>query len=568
MEESTKKSEAIQEKKTAETLMKNQDYTAAREKLLRAKKLYPQLENINPMITVCNIHCAVNSQSHNNPDWYWVLQTNTEDNHTHIASKYRNLCKSIEPLKVVKCPQGLLIGMRRRRTRVLISIMILVVIGKPEAFSEYQIWAAYDDEMMPRRYAKINWIVRLKQFFEVGITWLKPIPGNDDEKKYDLLVREPTIFSHVVSRVQGLMEEQVEICPKKGEVWAVYEDWRPFNWCKDPKTRKDCGYLLVEIVMGYTKHGGVTIARLSKVPGFKSVFRRCMGTNEDTATSIIPANHLLKFSHNVPAFRFKGGEIDGVSNGMFELDPLAIPEDLVEGVSRSSGEKSSSDCSSLTDQASCKWSRKDFAKDQVWVIYDDPDSMPRRYVVVNNVISATEVCTTFLEPHPELNDDMYWVDKNLPLVCGLFRAGRTTIIKMPQFSHVVACEMNAKKSLYTIHPKKGEIWAMYKMWHPKWKKSDYQNNQCQIVEVVSDFSQGTEMSIASLVEVQGYTTFFHRQVSNGFELIRNIPRTDMLSFSHQIPCFVVPSIECHGLPKSALHLEPDALPRIHAIRSA
>ncbi|PIA32772.1 hypothetical protein AQUCO_04300009v1 [Aquilegia coerulea] len=192
----------------------------------------------------------------------------------------------------------------------------------------------------------------------------------------------------------------------------------------------------------------------------------------------------------------------------------------------------------IIEISECKWSRKDFAIDQVWAVYDGPDSMPRRYVVVKNVVSRTEVCAAFLDPYPILDEEKQWVEEDLAYVCGLFKPGRTmTSLSMSQFSHVVTCEM--------------EVWAVYKSWHPKWKDGDFKSHQCHIIEVLSDFSEGAEMKIASLVEMDGYMAFFQRQQVNGFDLIRTITRMEMLSFSHQIPRFSV---------EGSLHLEPDALP--------
>ncbi|KAF9618943.1 hypothetical protein IFM89_002938 [Coptis chinensis] len=133
---------------------------------------------------------------------------------------------------------------------------------------------------------------------------------------------------------------------------------------------------------------------------------------------------------------------------------------------------------------------------------------------------------------------------------------------MSQFSHLVDYEWSETDSFYKIYPKKGEVWAMYKNWKHIWKSCDYNCHQCQVVEVLSDISEGTEMKITSLGEVDCCNTFFQRQYCDGFELIRTIPKREMLSFSHQIPCFNVPGIESYGIPEGSLHLEPDALPSI------
>ncbi|XP_077251685.1 uncharacterized protein LOC143890887 [Tasmannia lanceolata] len=208
-----------------------------------------------------------------------------------------------------------------------------------------------------------------------------------------------------------------------------------------------------------------------------------------------------------------------------------------------------------------KWSVKDFAEDQIWAVYDGPDALPQLYVKVNNVVSPNEVCVKYLEPHPMHDDEILWVEENLPFVCGIFRASRTTInLGMSKFSFLVKCERSMKKSFYKIYPREGEIWALYKNWHNQWKLSDYNNYQCHVVEILSDFSEETGMSIARLDQVNGCMTFYQRELYEGFKLVQLLSRTELLSFSHRIPAFDVPGIEKHGIPKGSWHLEPDALP--------
>ncbi|GAB4830511.1 hypothetical protein Ancab_020222 [Ancistrocladus abbreviatus] len=252
----------------------------------------------------------------------------------------------------------------------------------------------------------------------------------------------------------------------------------------------------------------------------------------------------------------EGEEKNGVSKGTLELGPLA-----------SMSAPSCSPPSPLSSLASgrsllsLQWSAEDFVSGQVWAIYD-ADGMPRRYVVLNYVISSTEVCATFLEPHPVSDDEVYWVEENLPLVCGSFKVGTATIaLGISRFSHLVRCKQSTKKLFYKIYPNKGEVWAMYRNWSHKWTQSELVDNQCRIVEILSDFCEDSDVTVVGLEEVPGYKTFFQRQLSDGFELIRMVPWSEMLSFSHSILSFTIPEIQVHGIPKGSLHLEPNFLPR-------
>ncbi|KAF9593636.1 hypothetical protein IFM89_024453 [Coptis chinensis] len=463
---------ALKEKRLAETLVKIKDYNGARTKLLKAQKLFPKLDYITDMIKVCNILCAANVHGCFK-DWYCILEISVDADGSRIRSKYEMLVKSLERIRnvfpgtdsaltVVKNAFDVLcdkkkrlifdsereracnplcivegfmrnavaereVGLERveRKKRDIVHELNRVSCGKKSDSNHYD----FDNE---------------KRWSEAG---LPVVCGAFDLKRSNTVVCQPTVFSHLVSRVQRLNFEQVEICPKKGEVWALFKDWRPFDWCSNPQKREGCGHVMVEILVGYSKEADITVAPLAKVADLE-VFLK--------------------------AFRFKDGEIAGVSNGMLELDPLAVPNDLVESMAKPSGKTNSSYSSSFSDHPGPvsssiildpentsmegKWCRKDFTSGQVWAVYDGSDSMPRRYVLVNSVISAVGASVTFLEPHPVLYDEIHWVEENLPFVCGLFKTGKTTVnLGMSQFSHLVEYEWSKTDSFYKIYPKESPM---------------------------------------------------------------------------------------------------------------
>ncbi|CAD5176791.1 unnamed protein product [Musa acuminata subsp. malaccensis] len=159
-----------------------------------------------------------------------------------------------------------------------------------------------------------------------------------------------------------------------------------------------------------------------------------------------------------------------------------------------------------------------------------------------------------------IDEEIQWVEENLPLACGIFRAGNVGNLDMSRFSHIVKCDSSKKQSFYRIFPKKGEIWAAYKNWNNNWKDFNFVGFLCQVVEILSDFSKESGTSICSLVEVEGCVTFFVRKLHEGFQLTKQLQRLEMLSFSHGIPTFTVVGIKNHAIPKGSWHLELDALP--------
>ncbi|KAF8390748.1 hypothetical protein HHK36_025275 [Tetracentron sinense] len=460
---------------------------------------------------------------------------------------------------------------------------------KHEVFEVGQIWATQHRPNKPHslRYAHIN----IKSESALDITWLKPVPVTADERRwcdaglpvacgsFDLdpemseNVSWPMFFSHMCSWVHGVTEEQFEIYPKKGEIWAMYKDWDISEWSNNPETVKACKFEIIEILTDYSKYLGATGTCLVKVDGFRSVFHRPKNKGNQLTLHITP-NKLYMLSHNVPAFQFVSGEMDGVIDGIFELDPLALPDDMDPSTVPKEGNSSS--CSGLPPPPRClapmdpfpenqslkpNWSRNDFAVGQIWAIYSGADFMPRRYARINNVVSVNQVCVTSLEPQPTLDHEKNWQKENLPIVSGIFRVGNTSRnLEMSSFSHLVKCQRSKTISFYRIYPMKGEIWAMYKNWNNKWKQSDYDGHQCQIVQILSDFSEGNRMTIAKLVEVKGCMTFFQRQRYNAFDLTRAVSKTELYCLSHRIPAFSVPGCQRYGIPEGSWHLDPDALP--------
>lgn len=197
--------------------------------------------------------------------------------------------------------------------------------------------------------------------------------------------------------------------------------------------------------------------------------------------------------------------------------------------------------------------KKDFAQDQIWAVFGGSDSMPQQYVKVNSIVSVSLVSVTYLEPHPILDDEIHWVEESLPFVCGMFRIGlTTTCLETCMFSHLVECEPSTRKSFYKIYPRQGEVWAMYRNWHNKWDLSNHEGYQCEVVEILQDFNEEAGTSVCRLVSVNGCSNFFQRQLYEGYQLVRFLSRTEMLSFSHRIPHSTVVGTEKHILPVSVI----------------
>lgn len=623
-----KKVEALLEIEIVKDMTRSGNYAGARAKLLEVKRFIPDFDDISEMINVCDILYSAGFRFLGcGSDWYWVLRVEPDASQSTIHYQYKKFTTLLEPIRnsfpgtksaleivqdaflVLSDPEKRLeFDMKRAASlRDYGSMNVNTVASKncygdfynfdnnrkAEVFYVGQVWAAYDEENMPRNYAWINSID--SSTFKVLVYWLEPAPLMacerrwcevglpvacgyfDIDKTHQTIVTSPAIFSHM-SYQYASPNEKIEIYPQKHEIWAIYKDWKPSEWILDPEARKDSKLQIVEILKGYSNKDDMMVVGLVNVKGFRNIFKRCTN-NGDEQPFTIPAKHLYMFSHKLPAYRFSGGERDEIFEGMFDLDPLAVPA-AFDCMAESSEMKKSSEFSTFAycppspplpvssypeaESLKCKRPLKHFVLGEVWAVNNGSDSMPRQYVVVDNVISGNEVKVTFLEPHPMLDDEIYWIEERLPIVCGSFRTSRTSLnLEISQFSHLVNCEWITDESFYKINPKKGEIWALYKNWNSRWKQSEFSCCQCRIVEIITDYCDKSGLIVASLEEVPGYTTFFQRQLSEGFELIRAVPLTEMLSFSHRIPAFTIPGIGIHGIPEGSWHLEADALPPNH-----
>ncbi|XP_057479546.1 uncharacterized protein LOC130766855 [Actinidia eriantha] len=461
-----------------------------------------------------------------------------------------------------------------------------------EIFEIGQIWAAHyqSDEPQNYRYAQINAVLKSS----VIVTWLKPVPISIGERRWcdaDLpvgcgsfcldsenseKVSCPTVFSHNCSWVRGVTEEQFEIYPKKGEIWVLYEDWDLDEWSYNPEIIKGCKFRFVEMLSDFSKYLGADGVYLVKEDGFNSIFQRLTKEGNPVTVHVSPNNSYV-LSHRVPTYRFTGGEINGVTEGMLELDQLSLPKELISHMdSQITAKMENSDSTNFTSPVEQlpflepypeskilgpNWSVSNFTAGQVWAVFGGNDSMPRKYTRINSVSSSNQIHVTYLESQPVFDYEFARSKENLPVVCGIYGAtGRNVNLEISQFSHLVLCQKSTTASIYKIYPTKGEVWAMYKKWNKKWKHVDYENGEFDVVEIINDFSEGNGLMIARLTEVKGCLTFFHRQQYDGFDLTRAVSKPEVLGFSHRIPAFRVPGIGKHGIPESSWHLEPNALP--------
>lgn len=205
--------------------------------------------------------------------------------------------------------------------------------------------------------------------------------------------------------------------------------------------------------------------------------------------------------------------------------------------------------------------RSKFAVDQIWAVYDDMDAMPRFYVQIKDIYDPNfHVRFVWLENDPVGKTETEWSKQDLPVSCGNFRRGKiqiTTEIRM--FSHVMSWSKGNKRSSYNIYPRKGEIWALFKDWDNGWSKDadNHRVYEYELVEVLSDYTESSGISVANLVKINGFVSLFMRAVDEGPV---DIPATEMLRFSHMVPSYRMTGEERVGVPTGSFELDATSLP--------
>ncbi|KAJ6848677.1 uncharacterized protein M6B38_275670 [Iris pallida] len=93
------KEEARRAKEIAERKMQNKDFLGAKKIVLKAQQLFPDLENILQMLTVCEVHCCAGAMINGVIDWYGILQVEQFADELSIKKQYRRLALQLHPDK-------------------------------------------------------------------------------------------------------------------------------------------------------------------------------------------------------------------------------------------------------------------------------------------------------------------------------------------------------------------------------------------------------------------------------------------------------------------------------------
>ncbi|MCH82819.1 chaperone protein dnaJ, partial [Trifolium medium] len=94
------KDEALRAKQIAENRMQSGDFVGALKFATKAQRLFPEIQNITQILTVCEVHCvAQNKLSTSDMDWYGILLTDKFTEEATIKKQYKKLALLLHPDK-------------------------------------------------------------------------------------------------------------------------------------------------------------------------------------------------------------------------------------------------------------------------------------------------------------------------------------------------------------------------------------------------------------------------------------------------------------------------------------
>ncbi|KAF2545273.1 hypothetical protein F2Q70_00023995, partial [Brassica cretica] len=93
------KEEATRAINLAEEKMRGGDFVGAHKLIMKAQRLFPELENIQKLLAVCDVHSSADKKIKGLDDWYGILQVQPSADSDTIKKQYRKLCLLLHPDK-------------------------------------------------------------------------------------------------------------------------------------------------------------------------------------------------------------------------------------------------------------------------------------------------------------------------------------------------------------------------------------------------------------------------------------------------------------------------------------
>ncbi|XP_073135399.1 uncharacterized protein [Henckelia pumila] len=517
------KGEAIRAKDVALKKMESGDFWGALRLAVKAQKLYSDVEDIEQMILVCEVHCCAEKTGYRNErDWFKILKCERTADDDLIKKRYRSMALMLHPDKNKFPGAGNAFQLVGEAKTVLLSQ------GTRRSQGSNLNSTFYDDVELE------EWEGWISQDFPNSSGWSNA--GSSFECGLNE-VKRSSPFEEVKNTSKKRMES---------------------SNCRVVGDNADGDGAKIGPSVKRSKNGGSHVASTQKVDNYDS-FKQ--GLNEvkkskNFAEVRVPKEKKkgkkkekfggsgCKGGNSANCYQFSANSSSGIAPERNILE-YPIPEfsDFQKGRMKN-----------------C------FKSGQIWASYDTLDAMPRFYALVNKIISEDfEIQVTWLEPYSDNEKEQHWLYQGLPVSCGKFLLGETeTIQDHAVFSHSVNFQTGTdrrNRSFYEIYPRKGETWAVFKHWDIRWHcdPKRLENLEFELVEILSDYDSDIGIKVALLSKIKGFTSLFKRVTWRQTDL-NLIPAKDMFRFSHKVPSIQMTGNERPNVPKRCFELDPASLP--------
>ncbi|XP_015698121.1 uncharacterized protein LOC102709967 isoform X2 [Oryza brachyantha] len=198
---------------------------------------------------------------------------------------------------------------------------------------------------------------------------------------------------------------------------------------------------------------------------------------------------------------------------------------------------------------------------QIWALYDNLDGMPRFYARIKHFDASNfKAHLTWLEYKAVSEEEKKWTDEELPVACGKFCLGTTEVSHdRLMFSHIVSWTKGKRRNTYEVYPTKGEVWALYKYWSMQWNSDadSHRSYVYEVVKILSNFSVNDGIAVVPLVRIKGFVSLFATAKDKPTMVVAS---SELLRFSHSIPCYRTNGNEKVGAPAGFMELDTACLP--------